>query len=117
MAGLSGRLPIGGNGPDTEGLLAAVLIVTVIYGVVPRWRSARAALLGLGVLSLVLSRSVASMVAVGLVLAFAPPLRRAAHGRRSGLLRPMQLVVVLAATVVVVVGVRPANVPGGEEFQ
>jgi O-antigen ligase len=107
---------IGGNGPDTEGLLAAVLIVTVIYGVVPRWSSARVALLGLGVLSLVLSRSVASMIAVGLVLALAPPLRRAAHGRRSGLLRPMQLVVVLAATVVVVVGIRPANVPGEKNF-
>ena len=39
---------IGGNGPDTEGLLAVVLIVTVIYGVVPRWPSARAALLGSG---------------------------------------------------------------------
>ena len=56
------------------------------------------------------------MIAVGLVLAFAPPLRRAAHGRRSGLLRPMQLVVVLAATVVVVVGIRPANVPGEKNF-
>ncbi len=106
----------GGNGPDTEGLLAAVLIVTVIYGMVPRRPSARAALVGLGVLSLVLSRSVASITAVGLVLALAPPPRRAAHGRPTGLLRPMQLVVVLAAVVVVVVGVRSANVPGENGF-
>ena len=48
---LSHRLQ-GGNGPDTEGLLAAVLIVTVLYGRVPRWPWARAALIGLGVLSL-----------------------------------------------------------------
>ena len=106
----------GGNGPDTEGLLAAVLIVTVLYGMVPRWPSARVALIGLGVLSLVLSRSVGSIAAVGLVLAFAPPPRRAAHSRRSGLLRPMQLVVVLTVVVVVVVGVRSANVPGEKGF-
>jgi hypothetical protein len=112
---LSGRIE-GGNGPDTEGLLAAILIVTVIYGMVPRRGSARLALIGLGVLSLVLSRSVASLVAVGLVFAFAPPPRRAAHSRRSGLLRPMQLVVALAAVVIVVVGVRSANVPGSKSF-
>ena len=112
---LSDRLQ-GGNGPDTEGLLAAVLIVTVLYGMVPRWPSARAALIGLGVLSLVLSRSVGSIAAVGLVLAFAPPPRRAAHSRRSGLLRPMKLVVVLAIVVIVVVGVRSANVPGQKGF-
>ena len=38
---LSDRLQ-GGNGPDTEGLLAAVLIVTVLYGMVPRRPWARA---------------------------------------------------------------------------
>ena len=113
---LSGRL-VGGNGPDTEGLLAVVLIVTVIYGMVPRRPSARVALVALGVLSLILSRSVGSLIAIGLVLAFAPPPRRAAHGRRSGLLRPIQLALVLAVVFVVVVNVRSANVPGGDGFQ
>ncbi len=112
---LSERLQ-GGNGPDTEGLLAAVLIVTVLYGLVPRRLWAQAALIGLGVLSLALSRSVGSIAAVGLVLAFAPPLRRAAHSRRSGLLRPMQLVVVLTVAVVVVVSVRSSNVPGQQGY-
>ncbi len=112
---LSARLQ-GGNGPDTEGLLAAVLIVTVVYGMVPKWPSARAALIGLGVLSLVLSKSVGSIAAVGLVLALAPPPRRAAHSRRAGLLRPMKLVVVLTIVVVVVVAVRSANVPGQKGF-
>ena len=79
---LSGRIQ-GGNGPDTEGLLAAVLIVTVVYGMVPRRPSVRATLIGLGVLSLVLSRSVASVLAVGLVLAFALPPRRG--GRRPAI--------------------------------
>src|SRR6185437_12179108 len=51
---LSDRLQ-GGNGPDTEGLLAAVLIVTVLYGMVPKWPGARIALIGLGVLSLVMT--------------------------------------------------------------
>jgi len=111
---LSERLQ-GGNGQDTEGLLAAVLIVTVIYGMVPRWASARAALVGLGVLSLVLSRNVAAIIAVSLVLALAPPPRRAAHGR-SGLLRPLQLVVVFAVAVAVVLGVRSENVPGSSRF-
>ena len=112
---LSDRLQ-GGNGPDTEGLLAAVLIVTVLYGMVPRWPWARAALIGLGVLSLLLSRSVGSVAAVGLVLAFAPPPRRAAHSRRSGLLTPMKLVVVLTIVIVVVVDVRSSNVPGKKGF-
>ena len=74
------------------------------------------ALIGLGVLSLVLSRSVGSIAAVGLVLAFAPPPRRAAHSRRSGLLRPMKLVVVLTVVVLVVVSVRSTNVPGQKGF-
>ena len=112
---LSHRLQ-GGNGPDTEGLLAAVLIVTVLYGRVPRWPWARAALIGLGVLSLILTRSVGSIAAVGLVLAFAPPPRRAAHSQRSGLLRPLQLVVVLTVVIAVVVGVRSSNVPGQQGF-
>ena len=112
---LSGRIQ-GGNGPDTEGLLAAVLIVTVVYGMVPRRPSARGALIGLGVLSLIFSRSVASIFAVGLVLALAPPPRRAGHGRSSGLLRPMQLVVALVAVAAIVLGVRSANVPGSSEF-
>jgi O-antigen ligase len=106
----------GGNGPDTEGLLAAVLIVTVLYGMVPRRPWARAALIGLGVLSLVLSRSVGSIAAVGLVLAFAPTPRRAAHSRRTGLMRPMKVVVVLTVLVVVVVDVRSSNVPGEKGF-
>ena len=83
---------------------------------VPRRPSARAALVGLGVLSLVLSQSVGSIAAVGLVLAFAPPPRRASHGRRAGLLRPMKLVVVLTIVVVVVVAVRSSNVPGEKSF-
>jgi O-antigen ligase len=112
---LSDRL-VGGNGPDTEGLLAAVLIVTVLYGMVPRRPLARAALIGLGVLSLVMSRSVGSIAAVGLVLAFAPLPRRAAHSRRAGLLRPIKLVVALTIVVVVVVAVRSANVPGEKGF-
>ena len=107
---------VGGNGPDTEGLLAAILIVTVLYGMVPRRPWARLVLIGLGVLSLVLSQSVGSIVAVGLVLAFAPPRRRAAHSRRSELLRPMQLVVVLTLLVVVVISVRSANVPGEKGY-
>jgi O-antigen ligase len=112
---LSERLQ-GGNGPDAEGLLAAILIVTVLYGMVPRWPWVRVALIGLAVLSLVLSRSVGSIAAVGLVLAFAPPPRRAAHSRKSGLLRPMKLVVVLTIVVIVVVDVRSANVPGQKGF-
>jgi O-antigen ligase len=96
--------------------LAAILIVTVLYGMVPRRPWVRVALIGLAVLSLVLSRSVGSIAAVGLVLAFASPPRRAAHSRKSGLLRPMKLVVVLTIVVFVVVDVRSANVPGGKGF-
>jgi hypothetical protein len=112
---LSGRLQ-GGNGPDSEGMLAAVLIVTVIYGMVPRRALGRAALIGLAVLALVLSKSVASFVAVGLVLALAPPPRAAGHNRKSGLWRPLQLVIVVGAVVFAVVGVRSANVPGSSKF-
>jgi hypothetical protein len=112
---LSGRLQ-GGNGPDTEGLLAAILIVTVIYGMVPRWPLGRTVLLGLGVVSLLLSKSVASVVAVGLVLALAPPPRRTARRRSSGLLRPMQLIIVVAALAITVVGVRSENLPGTSNF-
>lgn len=119
-AAVSGQLTArlqGGNGPDSEGLLAAVLIVTVIYGMVPRRPWGRAVLVGLGVLALVSSRSVGSFVAVGLVLALAPPPRRAGRSsRKSGLWRPMQLVLVVVAVALTVVAVRAQNVPGTSKF-
>ena len=50
------------------------------------------------------------------MLAFAPPPRRAAHSQRSGLLRPLQLVVVLSIVIAVVMGVRSSNLPGQQGF-
>jgi O-antigen ligase len=112
---LSARLQ-GGNGPDTEGLLAAVLLVTVLYGGVPQRRWLRRSLIVLALVCLALSRSVASIVAVGLVVGLAP-LPGASSDRRAGLLRPARLLVMAVVVVVAIVGLRPQNLPGSQGFE
>ncbi len=113
--GLNARLQ-GGNGPDTEGLLAAVLLATILYGGVPARRWPRRAMLVLALVALAASRSVASIAAVGIVIGFVPFTR--GTGRRPlGLIRPLWMLVSVAVIVVSVVTLRPQNLPGGAQFQ
>lgn len=115
--GFGGRLA-GHNGPDPEGLLAAVLVVAVVMGRFPSQRPLRWTLVALGLLTLGMTRSVGSILALAIVLGFARPLLvRDVWRRRKAILgRPAQLLVLVAAAFVVVVLVRPNQLPGSSEF-
>jgi len=105
----------GGNGTDTEGLLAAVLIVSVLYGNFPARRWARFLLLALGVAGLALTRSVGAVVAVCLVVGLVQPVRKDELIKRA-LLRPLRIVLLVLAAIVAVVSLRPQNLPSSSNF-
>lgn len=111
---LSARLH-GQNGPDTEGLIAAVLVVTVVFTDEPRRRWLRFTLGGLGFVCLGLTRSVGSIAALGLILGFTT-WRRHRDTTKAGLLRPARVILLLAAAVIVALILRPGNLPGSQGF-
>jgi O-antigen ligase len=118
--GLSGRLtdgPLGGStGPDSLGLFAAVLAVTVLHGGVPRIRWLRVSLFALALVSLGLTRSVGGIAAAGLVLGLTPismPLNRRPWG---ALMLPARVALLLVALFATVSWLRPYDVPGSSTF-
>ena len=113
----SGGRFAGRNGPDVEGLLAAVLLLIAVRGATLPRVSHRVVLAVIGVLGLAQSESIGALLAVGLVFAFAgfrdrsqvPPAWRAlSSALRAGLL--------VACVVIVVTSLRPENLPGSDEF-
>jgi O-antigen ligase len=118
--GLSGRLtdgsPGGATGPDTLGLLAAVLAVSVLYGRVPRRRWLRVSLFVLALVSLGLTRSVGGIAAAGLILGLAPismPRNRRPWG---ALVLPLRVALLTVALFATVSWLRPYDVPGSSTF-
>jgi O-antigen ligase len=118
--GLSGRLtdgPLGGGtGPDSLGLFAAILAVTVVHGGVPRRRWLRVSLFALALVSLGLTRSVGGVAAAGLVLGLAPismPRNRRPWG---ALILPMRMALLTVALFATVSWLRPYDVPGSSTF-
>jgi O-antigen ligase len=105
----------GGNTTDTEGLLAAVVIVSVIYGGFPKRRWVRLGLLALAITALALTRSVGAIVAVGLVVALMQPTGRDDVANRS-LLRPLRLLMLGVVVAFALVSLRPQNLPGSTTF-
>jgi len=105
----------GGNGTDTEGLLAAVLIVSVLYGNFPTRRWARFPLLALGLAGLALTQSIGAIVAVCLVVGLVQPVRKDELIKRA-LLRPLRIVLLVLAAIVAVVSLRPQNLPSSSNF-
>jgi O-antigen ligase len=118
--GLSGRLtngPLGGaTGPDSLGLFAAILAVTVLHSGVPRRRWLRVSLFALALVSLGLTRSVGGIVAAGLVLGLVPismPLNRRPW---AALILPVRVALLLVALFAAVSWLRPYDVPGSSAF-
>jgi len=120
QAGIHGqlgeRLATRQEGPDTIGLIGAILAVTVLYGSVPRRRWPRLALFALAVVAIALSHSVGSIVAAGLVIGLAPLPRSSNRRRWSGLLLPLRVLLLVIALIGIVVALRPANLPGASSF-
>ena len=115
--GLGARLS-GANGPDTTGLLAALLIAASIHAPVPRHRALRALLFVVGLTGLLMTKSVGSIAAAGVMLGVFG-LRSMAASRRSphrGLLVPARLLFVVFAMLAIAAMVRPGSLPGSAAF-
>jgi O-antigen ligase len=106
----------GGTGPDSLGLFAAILAVTVVHGGVPRRRWLQVSLFALALVSLGLTRSVGGIAAAGLVLGLAPismPLNRRPWG---ALVMPVRVALLIVALFAAVSWLRPYDVPGSATF-
>ena len=107
----------GALGPNALGLVSGLLLVIAAFGAVTTKAPFRIVLVIAGVVGLLLAKSVASFVAVGLVLALGASLA----GRSSPAQRVARPVLALALAGVVVFGVvqlvRPEVTPGSADFR
>jgi O-antigen ligase len=107
----------GALGPNALGLVSGLLLVIAAFGAVSNKAAFRVLLVVAGVAGLLLAKSVASFVAVGLVLALGASLA----GRPSATQRITRAVVALALAGVVVFGivqlVRSEVTPGSADFR
>jgi hypothetical protein len=113
---LGDRLTTRQEGPDTLGLIGAILAVTVLYGAVPVRRWLRLPLFALALTAIGLSHSVGSIVAAGLVLGLAPLPKSFDRHRWSGFLLPLRALLLVVAVVGIVAAIRPANLPGSKSY-
>jgi hypothetical protein len=116
--GLSDRLE-GGNGPNTTGLLAALLVIAAVHAPVPRHRGLRACMLVLGLAGLLLSRSLGGTAAVAATLGIFG-LRSVSTRRRrthAGSLAPFRILLLVIAVLAVAAMFRPENLPISSEFE
>jgi O-antigen ligase len=118
--GLSGRLSDGslggGTGPDSLGLFAAILAVTVLHTSVPRRRWLRWALVALALVSLGLTRSAGGIAAAGLVLGLAP-ISMPSNRRPWGVLvLPARVLLMLLVLFATLIWLKPFDVPGSATF-
>ena len=108
----------GGNGPNTSGLLAAVLIVTAVHGPVPRARWLRVVLFVLGAIGLIMSQSLGATVAVAGALAiFGLRSVPSTAARRSALFTPTRVILLVIAAAVFAMTLRSENLPVSDNFQ
>jgi O-antigen ligase len=108
----------GGNGPNTSGLLAAVLIVTAVHAPVPRARWLRVVMVVLGAVALVMSQSLGAMVAVAGTLAiFGLQSVSTSRVRSSALFTPTRIIVLLLVALVFALTLRSENLPVSDSFR
>jgi hypothetical protein len=109
----------GGNGPNETGLIAAIVVVFALHGPVPRRPSVRLTMLAIGVVGLLMTRSLgstaAAVVAVGIYGVQAVNARRAANPRAQ-LIVPTRLLVMVVVGLAVAFALRPSNLPGSSKF-
>ena len=109
----------GANGPNTTGLLAALLIAAAVHAPVPRRVPLRAAMLVAGATGLLMSRSLGATAAIAATLGIFG-LRRvvgAKQSTRNALLAPVRIVLLVVAAVAIGASFRSENLPTSSGFQ
>ncbi len=115
-----GRFPDrlrGVNGPNAEGLVAALILIAVINLPVfrPRVRFAIGVLAGACLLQ---TKSIGSIAAFMMVVGlFGFRVAHARNPRTEALLRPARLLVIVAGVVLLVSNIRPQDLPNQEFFE
>jgi O-antigen ligase len=114
---VGGRFGGAGLGPNLFGLISGMVLLAGAFGAIsPRTRW-RIALVGIGVLGLVLAKSVASLVATGAALAVGTGLMRKA-GPAPGITRVAAAVAVVGIVAFgALQALRPEATPGSEGFR
>lgn len=109
----------GGNGPNETGLLAALVVVLALHGPVPRRPPVRLVMLAVGVIGLLMSRSLgstaAAVVAVGIYGVQAVNARRVSNPRAQ-LIVPTRLLVMVVLGLGIAFALRPSNLPISSKF-
>jgi len=106
----------GGNSANTEGLLAALLIVAALHAPVPRRGGLRVAYLAVGLVGLFMARSLGATAAVVAALAIFGLGSRAARVQASGLLMPIRVILLILAAVILAGSFRAENLPTSSKF-
>lgn len=118
-ANVTGDRLRGSNGPNAEGLLGVLLIILALYAPAPRSRTARIGMVVLGGVCLYLTRSIASLTALGMVVGLfgLPHVSKGESTHKRGLLRPARLIVLLLGLVGLVSMLRPLDLPTSDYFR
>lgn len=115
--GIAERLA-GSNGPNAEGLLAALLIILALHTPVARSLLVRTAYIVVGVTALGMSKSIGSIAALGLACGiFGLTTSRSGVRRSNALLTPARVLFLFLGVVGLVAVLRPSNLPSSDEFQ
>jgi O-antigen ligase len=113
----AGRLS-GTNGPNTTGLLAAMILVLAIHGPVPRRPYLRYSMLVIGAVGLMMTRSLGATAAAVVALGFygLRGIYRRYGESRSQLITPSRVLIMLLVGLAAATLLRPTNLPGASRF-
>jgi O-antigen ligase len=109
----------GANDPNTTGLIAAMVIVLALHGPLRVRPPLRLTMLLIGVVSLLMTRSLGSTAAAVVALGIYGVQRltaRRGRGPRQQLVVPTRLIVMLIAGLGLAMALRPGNLPTNSEF-
>jgi O-antigen ligase len=108
----------GANGPNTTGLLAALIVVLAVHGPVPRRRGLRLGMLVVGVVGLLMTRSLGGTAAVAITLGIygLRSVRARRNEAKDSLIAPGRLLFLVVGALLVAAVLRPSNLPGSPDF-
>ena len=106
----------GANGPNAEGLIAALVVIAVVN--LPLFKLRTRVVMGVVSLAcLVQTRSISSIAALMIVLGFyGLRVASARHPRTEALLRPARLLALLFGAALVIATLRPGDLPNQSQF-